>query len=87
MGIENTGRLAVGMKADLAVIDLDQRETVPAPYALSTLVYSGNPGMVTDTMVNGRWVYRNRAFPNLDEAGVRARARAAVERILANISQ
>ena len=53
---EETGALAVGMKADLAVVDMNRREAAPAPRSVSTLVYSGNPGMVTDTMVDGHWV-------------------------------
>lgn len=77
-----TGKLAVGMKADLAVVDLDRREAAPSPRSLSTLVYSGNPGMVTDTMVDGCWVYRGGEFPQLDEERIRAQAREAVERVL-----
>ena len=73
------------MRADLAVVDLDRREIAPAPPSLSALVYSGNPGVVTDTMVDGRWVYRDGIFPRIDERAVRARARDAAERVLARI--
>lgn len=84
LGMGNlSGRLAAGMKADLAVLDFDRRETAPAPLSVSTLVYSGNPRMVTDTMVDGKWVYRNGTFPGLDEARIRARAQEAVKRVLA----
>ena len=83
--MEDAGLLAPGMRADLAVVDLDRREIAPAPPSLSALVYSGNPGVVTDTMVDGRWVYRNRTFPWIDEQTVRVRARAVVERVLARI--
>ena len=85
LGMEDAGLLAPGMRADLAVVDLDRREIAPAPPSLSALVYSGNPGVVTDTMVDGRWVYRNRTFPWIDEQTVRVRARAVVERVLARI--
>lgn len=85
LGMADAGSLAVGMRADLAVVDLDRREVAPAPRSLSSLVYSGNPGMVTDTMVDGCWVYRNGTFPRLDEEAIRARAREAVERILSGV--
>ncbi len=83
LGMEKeTGTLAAGMKADLAVVELDCRAAAPAPRAVSTLVYSGSPAMVTDTMVDGRWVYRNGAFLHLDEERIRAHAREAVERVI-----
>lgn len=88
LGMESlTGTLEVGKKADLAVLNFDCRETAPAPMSISTLVYSGNPRMVTDTMVDGRWVYRNGAFPHLDEERIRAKAREAVERVLARVTK
>ena len=87
LGMGNlTGTLEEGKKADLAVVDFNCRETAPAPMSLSTLVYSGNPHMVTDTMVDGQWMYRNGAFPHLDEERIRAQAREAVERVLSRVT-
>lgn len=82
---EVTGSLESGKKADLAVVDFDRRELAPAPSSLAALVYSGNPRMVTDTMVDGRWVYRNGAFPHVDEERIRAMAREAVRRVLERV--
>ena len=80
-----TGTLAAGKKADLAVVDFNCRETAPAPMSVSTLVYAGNPHMVTDTLVDGRWVYRDGRFPHLDEERIRALAREAVGRVLSRV--
>ena len=86
LGMETlTGTLAAGKKADLAVVDFNCRETAPAPMSVSTLVYAGNPHMVTDTLVDGRWVYRDGRFPHLDEERIRALAREAVGRVLSRV--
>jgi 5-methylthioadenosine/S-adenosylhomocysteine deaminase len=76
------GTLEVGKKADLAVLDLDQHETAPLQYSVSSLVYAGNPHMVRHVMIDGRWVYWNGEFPDLDVARLREKALAAQKRVL-----
>jgi 5-methylthioadenosine/S-adenosylhomocysteine deaminase len=80
------GTLDIGKKADFAVVDMDRRETAPAPLSVSTLVYSGNPQMVTDVMVDGHWVYRGGFFPHLDEDLIRHKAREAVKRVIDRVN-
>lgn len=74
LGLEKTaGKLAAGMAADLIVVDFDQPHLVPAYDYLSHLVYAVRGADVTDTMVAGRWLMRNRQFLTLDAHAVYAK--------------
>lgn len=73
------GQIGVGMKADLAFIDLMSPTMVPRLSAVSNLVHYGHPGLVTDTMVDGRFLMRDRILTTLDERDVLCDAQAAVE--------
>lgn len=67
LGLENIcGSLEIGKRADLAVLDFEQPSILPSPVSIATIVYAGNSSMVTDTMVDGKWVYRNKEFVNID---------------------
>ncbi|MCJ7512420.1 MAG: amidohydrolase [Anaerolineales bacterium] len=79
-----TGSLEPGKRADLILVDLRDVHTSPAfahePEAvISRLVYSARSTDVTDVMVNGRWLMRDRKLltidvgPLLDAAAVYAR--------------
>lgn len=77
------GRLAPGMAADLFAIDtrrLDYVGTRHDPASLIAKVGVGSP--VDLTMINGRIVWLDGAFPGLDEGALFARAEAALHRIL-----
>lgn len=76
------GSLEVGKKADLAVVDLDSAGTVPAPEGVSTLVYAGSPHLITDTMVDGSFVYRGGHIVNAQEEEIRQRAKEELKRLL-----
>ncbi|MBP3735453.1 MAG: amidohydrolase family protein [Lachnospiraceae bacterium] len=82
LGMEHEiGSLEVGKKADLAVLTADGPETAPLQMNAAMLVYSGNPHMVRDVMIDGKWVYRNRTFENLDLERLHAEALAAQRRV------
>ena len=49
------------------------------------LVYAGNPHMVRDVMIDGRWVYRNGEFPNLNVEKLRVDAAQAQKRVLTRL--
>ena len=88
LGLEREiGSLEVGKKADLAVLDLDQHEAAPMHRTVSTLVYAGNRHMVRHVMIDGRWVYRDGAFPHLDIATLRSDAQSALQRVLSRFTQ
>ena len=76
------GSLEVGKKADLAVVDLDSAGTVPAPEGVSTLVYAGSPHLITDTMVDGVFVYHGGRIVNAQEKEIRRRAKEELKQLL-----
>lgn len=73
------GQIAVGMKADLAFFDLMAPAMVPRLSAVSNLVHYGHPGLVTDTMVDGRFLMRDRVLTTIDERSAVTQAQAAVD--------
>lgn len=86
LGLANEiGDLSPGKKADLIVLDRRSIGWSPLPTndPFTALVYSVNGLQVTDTMVDGRWLLRNRQWTTLDyPAAVRQQA-ADVQRLLA----
>ena len=62
MGLDGCDRIAPGKKADLIVIDLNQPNMRPCHNLVKNLVYSGNPGNVVMTMIDGRILYEDGQF-------------------------
>ena len=62
--------IAVGAPADLVAVDLRSPRTagVTADDALAAVVYAATAGDVTDVVVNGRHVVRDRRHCSLDVA-------------------
>jgi len=67
------GSLEVGKRADLILVDIFNLHNSPqfshaefGPYA--QIVYAGKSTDVTDVMVNGKWLMRNRNLLGVDEA-------------------
>ena len=76
LGLEREiGSLETGKRADLAVIDLDTPRATPLYDVYSQLVYAVKGSDVTDVVVNGRDVVRDRRCLTLDAAVVMAKAR------------
>ncbi len=69
-----TGRLAEGAPADLAVIDLEQPHLTPAHDLVSHLTYAATAADVRHTVCDGQVLMRDREVLTLDEAAVRDRA-------------
>lgn len=81
-----TGSLEPGKRADLILVDVSGLHTAPrfrrdanAPYA--QLVYAAKSTDVTDVMVDGRWLLRDRELTTLDEAELLDRADDFARRI------
>ncbi|MGH9769395.1 MAG: amidohydrolase family protein [Blastocatellia bacterium] len=69
------GSLEAGKRADLIVVDLGAPHLTPMYNLPSHLVYAAKASDVTDTIVNGRVLMRNRKLLTLDEEAVKAAAR------------
>jgi 5-methylthioadenosine/S-adenosylhomocysteine deaminase len=69
------GSLEAGKKADLIVLDLGAPHLTPMYNFYSHLVYATKASDVTDTIINGRVLMRNRRVLTLNEGAIKATAR------------
>jgi 5-methylthioadenosine/S-adenosylhomocysteine deaminase len=70
-----TGSLEVGKRADLILVDIRSPHNAPRfrrePEGIyAQLVYAGHSNDVTDVMVNGQWLMRERNLLTLDEVSL-----------------
>jgi 5-methylthioadenosine/S-adenosylhomocysteine deaminase len=70
------GRLAVGQRADLTFVDLDDPSLWPQQSLAKNLVYAMSARAITDVFVDGKAIVRDRQLVRvpLDEIGDRVRA-------------
>jgi 5-methylthioadenosine/S-adenosylhomocysteine deaminase len=73
------GRLAVGQRADLVFVDLDDPSLWPEQSLAKNVVYSLSARAVTDVFVEGAPVVRDRALVRVPLAEVRERVRALTQ--------
>ncbi|MDD3582342.1 MAG: amidohydrolase [Desulfobacca sp.] len=67
LGLEDCcGTLTPGKAADLIIVDLNQPHLTPLFDPYSHLVYTARAADVSDVMVAGRWLLRNRQFLTLE---------------------
>ena len=69
------GSLEAGKRADLIVVDLGATHLTPMYNLRSHLVYAAKASDVTDTIVNGRVLMRDRRLLTLNEEAVKTAAR------------
>ncbi|MES2253973.1 MAG: amidohydrolase family protein [Pseudomonadota bacterium] len=82
LGLEKqTGTLAVGMKADLIVLDTLRAHLVPAGRIISAWIHNGQPADIESTMVDGRFLMRDRKVLTMDETAIIAEADKVGKRI------
>ena len=68
LGLENEiGSIEIGKKADLVLLDLNHVSNPVGDDVYSSLVYSSGPENVDSVMIDGKWVYRKKAFIGIDE--------------------
>ncbi len=87
-----TGSLEPGKRADLILVDTSPLHNSPRFHrdpnnAYAQLVYAGKSTDVTDVLVNGKWLMRERQLLTLDEAELLAGARETARRIDAFLIQ
>ncbi|MBE6553674.1 MAG: amidohydrolase [Ruminococcaceae bacterium] len=69
------GRVEVGYRADLVLINRNSLHNMPSYDDYAMLAYSADRGDVLFTMVDGRILYRNGAYTYLDEERLRFESR------------
>jgi 5-methylthioadenosine/S-adenosylhomocysteine deaminase len=79
-GREDCGRILVGNRADLALIDTDRPHLTPIHDILNTLIYSANGSDVVLTMADGKVLYENGQFYTIDIEKVKSYARKRIEK-------
>jgi len=71
---DQIGSLEPGKKADLIMIDLDQSHLTPCFNPVSLMAYAARGSDVSDVMVNGEWLVKERIIVKWDENQVRSAA-------------
>lgn len=84
---DDIGRLAVGKKADLVLVDLACPQMQPARDPLRSFVYHAADRAVRDVFVDGVQVVANRRVLTMDQADAAQRLAAAQERMEAAAPQ
>lgn len=85
-GREDCGMIAVGAKADLAVLDIDTPWMQPVHTMAENVVYSAEGSDVILTMVDGKILYENGNYLTIDIEKEIVETRAARDAILARMS-
>ncbi len=75
------GSLEPGKRADLVIVDLSASHLTPMYNLYSHLVYATKASDVTDTIVNGRVLMRNRRLLTLNEEAIKTLARRYKEQV------
>lgn len=81
MGLTDCEVIDVDKKADLIVIDMHRPSMQPINNITKNLVYSGGKDIVKMTMINGKILYDNGEFKNIDIEKIYANAQAVINRI------
>ena len=80
-GRPDCGRIALGNRADLVVLDTTGPWWQPISSLLNNLVFAGQGSDVVLTMVDGRVLYRDGQWPTIDVQRVAQAVQAATDRI------
>jgi 5-methylthioadenosine/S-adenosylhomocysteine deaminase len=81
---EEIGTIERGKKADIIVVDGEKPHMVPLYNPISSIVYSASGADVTDVIVDGKILMKNRIFQTLDPAEIMERIKAINKTIIHN---
>ena len=87
LGRDDLGRIAVGAKADLALVDLRHPSMRPVRDPLKCLIYSGTAAAVRDVFVGGTLVVEDRTVLTIDQDDALDRLQEGQRRALARIPE
>lgn len=76
------GAVEEGRKADVILLNIDQPHLTPTQNLINTIVEAANGHDVTDSIINGKIVMKNREVLTLDEEKVRREAQIHMEEII-----
>lgn len=83
----SVGKLAVGYKADLVLLDRDDVGLVPLHNVTNQLVHCVDSSAVRSVVVGGKIIYDNGDFLTIDYPGLVRRVESAADRLLADNSE
>ena len=86
-GRADCGRLSVGAKADLCLIDIDTENSTPMFSPASALLYTVDSSDVAMTVVDGNILYENGSFTTIDIEKIKAAANEDAEKLMTQIKQ
>ena len=81
LGLDNVGEIKPGMKADLAILDLDRPNIQPLNNPVAALAYASNGSEVETVMVGGKILMEKRQYTTIDHDKVLFEVNRICERI------
>ncbi|MEX0809617.1 MAG: amidohydrolase family protein, partial [Dongiaceae bacterium] len=86
LGRDDIGRIAVGAKADLVLVDLDEPSMMPAHDPLKCLVFTAADRAVRDVFVDGVQRVADRRVTTIDQASVGREVAASQTRVIPKVA-
>lgn len=85
---QETGSIEPGKKADLVLLDLDRiwNPCTNFDNVYSSIVYSASPENVHSVMIDGKWVFRDKAHQTIDEPSLVQAAHGELRKLLGRVS-
>lgn len=84
-GREDCGKLSVGYKADLIVLDIMRPNYIPVHNMANNIVYSACGGDIVMTMVDGKILYKNGEYTTIDIEKTIFEVEKATKKILSQL--